>query len=331
MRPIFMRINNAVNFTREYYGIGKIKDYLEWYAQKIKNPNWTSYLDTWSEFIFTLHGYMEDEILQTVHTSNNNTQVYLFEGLRSLINDDWQFAEKINSDHLYAVLLNYNEKKNEEFEETVRQMIIKHQESYNYKNLKDGETYIEKSPPFLGGMGLIFNSINRESKEKTFRKILCVDKSPEYVDIFHLPKYIELVQSLITNFRKIVIRHLNLFDAGKYVSATEIVKEKEVLKIEQPEQKLIEPIAESTRKLELNLSVPQLVVLFCLLREMNIINEPVNTELARFIKANFSTKSSVDISEKTLVNQFSSLDGKAINYWLDQLKQMRIGLTNLKG
>lgn len=98
-----------------------------------------------------------------------------------------------------------------------------------------------------------------------------------------------------------------------------------------PDQALLTEAIERPNKMKLNLSVPQIACLFLMLREMQVIQAAdVNTELAKFIKANFSSKNSPDISLNTLGDQLSNVDAVAINHWLDSIKEIRLALTNLK-
>ena len=109
-----------------------------------------------------------------------------------------------------------------------------------------------------------------------------------------LPQYFIIVEKALNNLKRIINKYLNLYDTGN-------------LPVYQPQSYLpqnVQPVIKDvdSKKMVVDLSVPQLVALFSMLREMGIINEPVNTELARFIRANFSTKGSTDISEKVLIN-----------------------------
>ncbi len=165
---------------------------------------------------------------------------------------------------------------------------------------------------------LDFNASEDERLVKIHPRGFSLGADPSF-----LPQYFEIVEKALSNLKRIINKYLNLNDTGK-------------LPVYEPQSYLPQnkqPVIKDAgnKKLVMDLSVPQLVALFSMFREMKIINEPVNTELARFIKANFSTKGSTDISEKTLVNLLSSLDNAGIDHWLDELKKMRIALTNLKG
>lgn len=332
VKPFFPRIKKAIEFTLEYHTKGRVIEYLQAYTRMARGSSSGSYLvDNWEELLYRLHNYMEDEILQTIYTSNQNTQVIMFEELREWIDIDWRLKEKPDSNFFWNVVDEHNEKLNAELEERLQIEVSKFQDTDHYKNFGENQEYEAEvfGKPLWG---LVANQSHPISfKEKRInRKYYCNELSTDFLDYYQLDKYNEFVSRIVGNFRGIVQKHLSLFDAGKYVPLQEISTYKENLRLHPPNQKLIETPLSPDKKLVVDLSVPELVALFCMLREMNIIKEPVNTELARFIKANFSTKGSPDISEKTLVNQFSSLDISAIDHWLEQLKQMRIALANLK-
>lgn len=320
MRPVFMRINNAVKFTGECFGIEKIKDYLLYFAERDKNPNWTSYLDGWDEFVLTIHGYMEDEIFQTVQTCDNNTQVFLFEELRKLLNEDWRFTEELNKTHFILSAYKYNDKLNEEFELSVQEKVNVHQESDNYKNLTDGQEYEAKGYNFPIGLGL--NSIlGYGNRTLIFRKILCIEKAPTFLDFYQIHKYFQLVEKLVKNFRKIISHHLALYDAGKYVSSANVIIERKQLS-NNPEPKLIESTEQDQAvKIEVDLSAAQLLYLFKALKDLGVVKNKNNSDIFRVLSSWFeisTKKDGEDISFNKLRNLWSQLEAKTASFWFDK-------------
>ncbi len=329
MKPVFPRINKAIQFTLEYYSRGQIIEYIEAYAQIAKNGSSYSYkVDNWEELLFDLHDQMEQEILQTIYTSDHNTRVIMFEELREWLEIDWRLKSEPNWIFFWKTVDEHNEKVNSELEQKLEMEVAKFQDTEEYKTLGENEEYekeVHSSP--LWSLGQKTYSYKTT---KINRKYYCNEIHSKFLDYYQVKPYRDFVKKIVGNFRLKIEKHLKLFDEGKYLSLQEIATQKENLRIHPPEQKLIDAPQSFGKKMVMDLSVPQLVALFSMFREMKVINEPVNTELARFIKANFSTKGSVDISEKTLVNLLSSLDVTAIDHWLLEIKNMRIALANLK-
>jgi hypothetical protein len=308
-RPVFTRINNAINFTREYFHENKLKEYLLWFVAKARNPKYSSYLDDWDDFILKLHNYMEDEIIQTVNTCNNNTQVYLFEELRRLINEDWQFSENINENHLENLAYNYNDKLNTELELKVEDAVQIFRSNPIFLSLGQNEEYEEEvlaSPMSLFlGRGHIF-----PSKRKVInRKYYCIEFDTEFLDYYQLPKYIKLLEGLVSNFRKIVSRHLILYDSGKYVSSRDVIIERKQL-ADNPEPKLLSDGRDKGVKQKINLSISakQLLSLFQILIKEGIVTEPeVLKEFHEVIAASFSTGRTSELSVDKLQKLWSEI------------------------
>lgn len=330
MKPVFPRINKAIQFTLEYYSKEQIIEYIEAYTQFAKFGSYNSYkVKNWEELLFDLHNQMEQEILQTVYTSDHKTRVIMFEELRDWLEIDWRLKTEPNWSFFWKIVDEHNEKVNSELEQKLEMEVAKFKDTYEYKTLGENEQYekeIYSSPIWALGQKMHSYKIS-----KINRKYYCNEIQANFLDYYQVKTYRNFVKKIIDNFRLKIEKHLKLFDEGKYLSIQDIAIEKENIRIHPPGQKLIDAPPSPGKKMVVDLSVPQFVALLIMLREMKVINEPVNTELARFIKANFSTKGATDISEKTLVNLMSSLDNGAIDHWLDQLKIMRITLVNLKG
>jgi len=337
MKPVFPRINKAIHFTLEYYEPSQVIEYVTAYTAQTMGISGTSYkVDNWEEFLFNLHDEMEAEILQTIYTSNQNTQVIMFEELREWVDVDWRLGEKPNFNFFWKTIDEYNEKVNSEYEAKLEIEVAKFRNTEEFKTIGENvefEKEVFTSSSNSGNLfGFLMPTILKQVTETRInRKYYCNNLSANFLDYYQIKTYYDFVLKIVSNFRSKIEKHLRLFDAGKYVTLQDIAIQKENLRLNPPSQKLIDSPTVPHRKLMMDLSVPQLACLFMLLRSLKIINEPLNTELARYVSTNFTTKGSADISEKTLGNQFSSLDTKAIDYWLDLLKQMRIELANLKG
>jgi hypothetical protein len=103
MQPVFVRVNQSLNFTLEYYNIGRIKDHMFRFAGKLN----LDYLDTYYDLTFTFHSQMEDEIHQVMQTNDGVTQVIFFENLKEWLSD-WRI-EKVNKDIILDLIEKYNE------------------------------------------------------------------------------------------------------------------------------------------------------------------------------------------------------------------------------
>lgn len=91
----------------------------------------------------------------------------------------------------------------------------------------------------------------------------------------------------------------------------------------------------SNERLKVNLSVPQLALLFKMINDLKpmVFNVKSEAELHRFISANFQTKQSSPekgISEQKLRILFNQPDSKAIEFWEKHLRTMQAEIKKLK-
>ena len=91
----------------------------------------------------------------------------------------------------------------------------------------------------------------------------------------------------------------------------------------------------SNERLKVNLSVPQLALLFKMINDLkpSVLNVSTEAELLRFISANFQTKnSSVEngISENKLRILFNQPDDKAIDFWEKHLRTLLAEIKKMK-
>lgn len=329
MKPVFPRINKAISFTLDYFTEGQIIEYMEAYTRKANGLTPTSYkFSHWEELLFNLHNQMEKEILQTVYTCNKNTQVIMFEELREWVNNDWRISKDFNGGYFWKVVTEHNDRVNIELEEKLEMEVSKHQNTNEYKTLSHNEEYEREVFPSPLSISNLKSGISYKEKV-LFRKYYCNSLPANFLDYYQVVEYKNHVNKIVGNFRSIIEKHLALFDAGKYVTLQEIAHQKEQFLISPPHEKLLLDSPQTSVKLKFNISVPQLVVLFKTLKERGLIEKYSDAELIRFIQANISSKSANEISEKSLQNSFSSLEKTAIDYWLEEIKQLRITLSNL--
>lgn len=93
-------------------------------------------------------------------------------------------------------------------------------------------------------------------------------------------------------------------------------------------------VTSTNPKLKTNLSVPELALLFKLLKDLkpNIFDIKSEAELHRFISANFETKKTgdKDISRQKLRNLFNQPDAKAAEFWEANIRLLQADVKKLK-
>lgn len=314
MTPNFPETNEALYHTLYYFKIGRIAMQIKKMAGGLN----LSHLDSYHEVALRSHKDMENEINQNAIGSIDFIKQSLFEYLRSWLNS-WQFNPGFEGS-IEWLIDQENENELARYKAEIENDEIEYKKTIP-EGIEEGQEYEVHFKPYYD----IFIKAMRPARTEILVNKFITTKKPDLIDKAHLPEYLLLVQNLIDSFRRHSEKYVTNFFAGKYPTTGHITIPPKLPK-ELPPSNTV-----PGNKLALNLSVPQVVCLFMALREMGIINEPVNTELARFIRANFTTKLSPDISEKAMANQFSSIDSKAIEFWLDSVKQLRIALVNLKG
>lgn len=108
---------------------------------------------------------------------------------------------------------------------------------------------------------------------------------------------------------------------------------KELGKIQEKEEP-INPQTQSKNKLKVDLSVPELSLLFKMINDLKptIFNTKSDADLFRFISTNYQTKKSSEkgISTQKLRNEFNNPDLKAIEFWEKHLHTMLSNIRKLK-
>ena len=93
-------------------------------------------------------------------------------------------------------------------------------------------------------------------------------------------------------------------------------------------------VTSTNPKLKTNLSVPELALLFKLLKDLKptIFDVKSEAELHRFISANFETKRTgdKDISTQKLRSQFNQPESKAAEFWEEKLRLMLADVKKMK-
>lgn len=332
MKPVFPRINKAIEFTLEYHTKGRIIEYLQAYTRIAKGNSSGSYLvDNWENLLYTIQENMEQEIIQTVYTSNQNTQVLMFEELREWIEIDWRLAEEPSSNFIWKVIDDYNEKIDTELNERLEIEVTKFQSTEEYKTLGENEEY-EKTTYHRPIWNLSSKNIIPYTEKIINRKYYCNNLSTDYLDYYQFNKYKELVSRIVNNFRRIVKQHLSLFDAGKYISLSEITILKELIKSNTTNEKLIEaPLQPDkvdtpfTSKIDVNLNLEQLLYLFKALHTIGVIKNKNYTEIFDVLSIGFqlaTKKPGENISKSKMANTWNKIEAKHIGYWKDKFIEL---------
>lgn len=306
MRPVFPRINTAINYSLEYYGIGQIAKHLFHFdGTEINYPNRKD-LDSWLEIILEMHDRVEDEILQTIHTCNNATQVYLFENLKLWATDIR--LSFVNESLILEEIEKYNSKTYADFLIKIEDDVQKFRNSPNFYREHKEEYEVTRSNWFP-----IVNSFNLNhftTKEINY-KYYCIEEKPKLLDVSYLKDYYPYIAKIVEKFTRIINTYISQYEDGKLVPKSEIASSKQYL-IENDEQKTLPEPPTEQKKLKVNISVPELAYLFKMLNEAKpeIFSVDSKAELYRFISANFSTKATENISVNSIANNYTTPDKK---------------------
>ncbi|MBX9735107.1 MAG: hypothetical protein K2X37_13705 [Chitinophagaceae bacterium] len=325
MKPVFPRINNAIKFTLDYYWGGRIHAHCEKFHKKSPFTSNPDYLDTYYDLVFTCHSQMEEEIYQIINTTNENTQVYVFEELALWLQD--VRISSVNESWLLNEIDTYNDKANEKFTKDIEKQELDFINSSQY--YREHNTEYQITVPAHGGL-FPGHFIPERTKTIKHSKFFCIEKDTEMIDWNNEFRgyYLNLLHQIVSSFQNIVGTLVNRYKEGKILPSASIVIEKQKLLEAEPREEIIE----SHQKIKTNLTVAQLAMLFNLLQKSYLINQTFDIELMRLIAQNFSSKESENISLNSLRKLFypdqeadSTLNNKAFwidkfTKWIDKLK-----------
>jgi hypothetical protein len=313
MQPRFPRIEDAIRYTLEYYSIGKIRDHFFRYAGTEHGYSTPHHLDTWYDLMFDLHARMDDEINQTVFTSNNATQVYLFEELKLWLQDNR--IASVNEYSIINSILEYNERINSEFIQSIQAKEEAFRLSENYYRPHE-EVYEIEIPASVHFFTKQYQPAHKRIVKHN--KFFCVENKPELIELTkeYFDKYVQVVQSIINNFKKIIEAQITRYEAGQFLPIQTIIIENQKM-LDSPQANLL-PLP--SPKLSVKLSVPQLAFLFRMLKESDLIDTDTNTEIFRFVCSNFSTPIMEQLSEGSFKNNFNGLEPTAISFWINLMR-----------
>jgi hypothetical protein len=285
--------------------------------------------DNWEDLLYNLHQQMEDEILQTINTANQNTIVIMFEDLREWLTEDSRLQKEPNVPFLIKKVADYNERINNELEQKLDIEVKKFQSTNEFKTIGENVEYEKEVVSFMGLMSQRYLPY----KVKTInRKYYCNELSADFIDYFQIPKYIDLVKRIVHNFRSKIEKHLALYDAGKYISLAQINIERESIKNIPNSDRLIEIpmppdeiIGSLAHKIDVDLNLEQLLYLFKALHIIGVVKNKYYTEIFDVLSEGFqlaSKKPGENISKAKMANAWNKIDAKFIGYWKDKFIEL---------
>jgi len=319
--PEFSRISEAIKWTLAYYTIDRIEPHIKHFAgTPMSGPNYSFWQD-WIETTIGLHRRMENEINQTILHSNQFMNVYMFEALKELMKDER--LASVNKQLLLKTIHDYNSNTYKKFEEEVHEKV---REFQNHPNFQHNHLEEIEEEYFTFSNGLF--PTGRAKRKVIKYKFYTIEGIQNYIDPQYLDQYCEVVYTVVRSFKNAVEKYIDMYEAKRMVFWDNLHPQEKMLIEDRPQKMLMESEKERW-KLRLNISVPQIVCLFQALRERGLINNESNADLCRFIAANFSSKMAIDIGERSLTNSFGGTEKPAKDFWLEEIKQLRIIFGNL--
>lgn len=221
MKPEFPRANFAISSVLHFYEIGYIEDYLCYWSGK--QSWWEEYSQNWIDYALKSFERMGDEISQTIHTTNHNTQVELFEFLRAWMND-YRIAV-VAVDEIVAQLDEENEKRLRKYQEEVEKKTEEYFKSDDRKRAHL-EVYTPEVMPWRYIGGTVRFSYDRlfysEPEPKTNYNFYCVEERPDLIPDEFLERYFGMVEYLTNEFKTTIRPYLERYDSGKIVGNSQV-------------------------------------------------------------------------------------------------------------
>ena len=169
------------------------------FYKEIINKSINHYLKTLPDF--------ENEILQVINTSNQETIDQYFKKLQDLI----EWIKEGDKSKLFAEIVEYNQNVLRNFEEKVEEKTKEYfekEERTKYKHLEEYETY---------ELPLLFPFLNQSSEKgkKTNYNFYCIEETPDLLDPQFFEDYYNLIEKLNNEFLTIAEKYLSLYKTGK--------------------------------------------------------------------------------------------------------------------
>jgi hypothetical protein len=232
MKPEFPRVNFAIRSILNFYEIQYIEDYLDFWSGK--REWWKEYGQNWFKYALKSFERMDDEIYQTIHTTNHNTQVELFELLKDWLTDYRieQVAEKAILRQLDIENQNRLKRHEEEVEKKTEEYFQsedrKHAHLEEYTNEVNSLLQLWWHPQYKYNPW--WNSPEKEKKINY--NFYCIKEEPDLISDEPLSQYFELVSYLIEKFKETLRPHMEKYNAGKIACNNYVTIQ--ALYVEQP-------------------------------------------------------------------------------------------------
>jgi hypothetical protein len=307
MTSRFVRVSWGLQYTDAFLHIDTIKAYIQSF-QKDREVDSTTKMK--ESIAFTAQDRMEEEIFQTIRTSDRLTQEELFEYLTGWIK---YFEYQNNTEKLKKLIEDYNEKRLIEYEELIALEEEKFKQSKQYKTLNNLDFY-EVDYGWLTKFSAIHRAATAQQRLVQYHKFLEAP-DPDLIDIDFLPKYIKLITAIISRCVTIAKKWL-----------TYLKGESELKNLPPPSPKPLAPRVENIKsnRLKVRLTVEQLTILFRLFRECKMIDVKLDKEIHSFIADNFETvgREGKPISAKNVGRLFSKTDTDVMNFWIAKFTEL---------
>jgi hypothetical protein len=324
MNQTFPHFYSALSWLLGYYEISKVKEQFEYIGKTGYGGANSSTVNDIYELNFLLQERMEVEIDYTIRNTYPAAQIIHLQIFKDWLSD--YRISKTNEIQVLHVINTHNENLYERFKAEIQ---VKEAEfkATPYYSLENGAEYTVKERQFTGGMGLLSMIAGGVLKEVTKKnnKFFSAKPTPEYLDLKYFEEYIVKLDKIVTNFRNILLKYVELYDNNKLPQAQQIA-----ITVQQPAlpkhlvNELPSPLYHSFPKLKTTLTVDQLAYLFKLLKEQGLFGQVSNVEIAEFISKNFETPKTIDkeISVPKLKTALSVVEQKTAKELLSILRKM---------
>ncbi|MFL9484204.1 hypothetical protein ACI6Q2_15595 [Chitinophagaceae bacterium LWZ2-11] len=216
------------------------------------------------------------------------------------------------------LVLNMHQSMEEEIQQIINLNYL-HVRNIVFENLREILTDVRIKTVNKEWITSIADEINKEGEAHLVKypQGFAVMVNKEY-----LPAYFKIVDTAISNLKRIINKYLTLHDTGK-------LQESYHLSPYLPPS-TNQVIKESNDKLELNITTEQLALLCRLLDETGVLKYKQKKEVFQFLLKHIKTKT--DSSNlKYFSNKFYDIEKAAHKFWKDQLAEMlKLLSTKLK-
>ncbi len=280
-----------------------------------------SSLKIYQEIVENAQNGFDYEIRHLVTNLKKAAQTIYFQDLKEWLTD--ARLQEVNTKWVFSEIFNYNEKVLSEFMARTDAAIAKFQQTEHYKKLDHLDTYEVTDTKWVME-GLIPVSKYQFKRVETNYKYYCIEEIPPLLDFDYFRDYINILSPIVENFRLIANKYIKMYDEGKFTETNVIQVNITAPALPAPTTMELPPPEKVQKKIKVNLSVPQLAYLFRLLYDgkPDIFKDLSQSDLFRFIAANFSTKSAPEISPDSVSNHFFTIDRKTAAFWTNHLKKM---------